>query len=226
MSLKLYPVEKPVPANKVAGFKIINSPDNDQLQALTYDPIRDGITWSDFYSSRGVTGPTGPAHPVLSFCVRGKYSGGPYIKVDPFAEWAEGGAAADGLLSPHVYHEYTDFPITNPLIDPSDLLFIAPVTGFYNVSISYSKIPTAGASNGRVLVILDIVNPTTPSIKYATEIIDFDNTSTELYRNQFGSWSQTMKLTEGTTVRPYQHPDYLNNGPAYINFSASLAGKV
>ncbi len=224
MSLKLYPVSRPITTN-IAGFKVVGSPESDQIQALTYDPSQNGITWSDYINIRGATGPTGPAQPVMSLCVRGKYSGGPYIKVNPVTEWAEGGSATDGLLAPQVYHEYTDFPITNPLIDPNDLLFIAPVSGFYNVSISYSKIPTLSGS-GRVLVILDITDPNPPNTKYSTEIIDFDNTSTELYRNQFGSWSQTLKLVSGTTIRPYQHPDYLNNGPAYINFSISLAGKL
>ena len=224
MSLKLYPVALP-DTTKVSGFNVVGVPDFQDIQALTYDPAQNGVVWSDMYTNRVMTGPTGPmgpVQPVMSLCVRGKYSGGPYIKVDPVGEWSQGGSATDGLLAPKVYHEYCDFPITNPLIDPNDLLFISPRTGFYNVSISYSKIPIAGANSGRVLVMLDITEPAPSNRRYSTEIIDFDNSSTELYRNQFGSWSQTMKLEYGTTVRPYQHPDYLNNGPAYINYSVTL----
>ena len=221
MSLKLYSITSPDTNTSISGIKIISNPKNTDIQTLTYVPSMNGITSS---SVLGPTGPTGPAAPAMSFCVRGKYSGGPYIKVDPSTEWSAGGPNADGLLAPFVYHEYTDFPITNPLIDSSDLLFIAPVAGIYNISISYSKIPTS-AGTGRVLVIHDIVHPVT-QVKYSTEIIDFDNTSTELYRNQFGSWSQNIRLPAGATVRPYQHENYLNNGPEYINFSGSLIAKI
>lgn len=228
MSLRLYPI-MPVDNSKVAGIKVITKPvDNNDVQALTYNPAKNAMTWADVASIqglRGATGATGPAQPVASFCVRGRYEGGVYVKSDPVQDWRLGGQNTDGLLAPFVYHQYTEIPMVNKLIDDQDLLFIAPIDGVYTLSITCGKIPSVGIT-GRTLLQIEIIDAANPNSKYSTEIIDFDNTNTNITNLNVGSWTQTLRLKTGTTVRPYINQNYLQNGPEYITFSGCLVARI
>ncbi len=227
MSLRLYPI-MPVDNSRVAGIKVITKPDDNDTQALTYNPSKNAMTWSDVAGIQGVRGPTGatgPAQPVASFCVRGRYEGGVYVMSNPTQDWSLGGHDTDGLLAPFVYHQYTEIPMVNKLVDNQDLLFIAPIDGVYNLSVTCGKLPANGVV-GRVLVEIEIIDAANPNTKYSTEIIDFDNTNTNITNLNVGSWSQTLRLKTGTTVRPYLNHNYLLNGPQYITFSGCLVARI
>ncbi len=228
MSLRLYKIEPKDDYTQVGGINIVANPDQNDTQALIYDPSKNAMSWVDVATVaglKGATGPTGPAQPVVSFCVRGKYTGGgSYVMSDPIEDWKTE-ETRDGLLMPSAYHEYTDIPLVNKLVDPIDLLFIAPVDGFYSLSITYGKLPPRNVE-GRIVLDIEIIEIEDVNTKYYTEIINFDSSETSIASINLGSWNQTLRLKTGTTVRPNVKLNYLYNAPEYITFSGHLIGKL